>query len=270
MAPQQDTDPVAGSGDLTGQRALVTGGTRGIGAGVAEHLSRAGADVVVAARTEPEGSFAGRFVAADLSTAQGVQELAAAALDLLGGVDVLVDNAGGHTPGAGGVLATSEETWLEEVSLNLLSAVRLDRQLVPGMVERRHGVVVHISSGAARLAQTTGPAYSAAKAGLNAYSKALATEVAGHGVRVNAILPGFIETSALDGFLAAAVRESGEDPAVVRARTLAQFVERLGVPAGHAGHPHDVGAMVAFLASPAAAYITGTQLVVDGGLMPTV
>lgn len=255
--------------DLRGLRALVTGGTRGIGAGVAEHLQRAGADVVVAARSHPDGPHAGRFVRADLADADGVEALVDSVMEILGGVDVLVDNVGSHQPVPGGVLATSEATWMQDIATNLLSTVRLDRALVPAMVERGHGVVVHISSGAARWPQPSGAAYAAAKAGLNAYSKALATEVAPHGVRVNAVLPGFIASSAMDDVVRARAQEAGQDPDQVRDQMLGQLLDSLKVPAGRAGDVGEVGALVAFLASPAATYISGAQLVIDGGLIPT-
>lgn len=263
-APAPFTGP-----DLSGLRALVTGGTRGIGAGVAEHLLRAGADVLVAARSQPEGPYAGRFVKADLSDAQGVATLADRAVQILGGVDVLVDNVGSHQPVPAGVLATSDAAWEQDLGINLLSTVRLDRALVPAMIERGHGVVVHISSGAARLPQASGVAYAAAKAGLNAYSKALATEVAPAGVRVNAVLPGFIASSAIDDAVRTLAQETGEDFQQVREQMVQQLLQRFRVPVGRAGEVGDVGALVAFLASPAASYITGAQLVIDGGLIPT-
>lgn len=252
--------------DLTGQRALVTGGTRGIGAGIAQVLAAGGADVVVSGRTPVEDPPAGRFVRADLSTPTGPAELARAAMDLLGGVDVVVDNVGGHTSAHREMMAMSDEDWFSDLSSNLMSAVRLDRELVPHMIARGSGVVVHISSGAARLPQPGGSSYAAAKAAMNAYSKALATEVGPHGVRVNTILPGVIESDALSTVLRQMADADGQgDVEQVRRG----FVEQFSIPAGRIGTIADIGYLVAFLASPAARYITGAQLTVDGGLMPT-
>jgi NAD(P)-dependent dehydrogenase (short-subunit alcohol dehydrogenase family) len=112
----------------------------------------AGSAVVVAART-PVPSTVGTFVAADLSTEEGARRLAAAALDILGGIDVLIDNAGSQRRVPDGALAMTDDDWTGDISANLLSAVRLDRELLPTMVAQRSGVVVHISSGAARLPQ---------------------------------------------------------------------------------------------------------------------
>lgn len=252
--------------DLSGQRALVTGGTRGIGAGIAQVLAAGGADVVVSGRTPVEHPPAGRFVRADLSTPTGPADLARAAVDLLGGVDVVVDNVGGHTSTHREMMAMSDQDWLGDLSSNLMSAVRLDRELVPLMIAQGSGVVVHISSGAARLPQPGGSSYAAAKAAMNAYSKALATEVGPHGVRVNAILPGVIESDALTAALRQ-MADTDEEADVEKVRQ--SFVERFSIPAGRIGTIADIGYLVAFLASPAGKYITGTQLTVDGGLMPT-
>lgn len=255
----------AADGELTGTGALVTGGTRGLGAAIARHLEAAGARVVVAARSRGDEPVTGTFVAADLATPDGPRDLAAAAVEELGGVDVLVDNAGGQHLSPEGALALTDEDWLADLSTNLLSVVRLDRELVPAMVARGGGVVVHIGSGSARLPQPQSLACSAAEAALTAYSKGLSIEVAPAGVRVNTVLPGVIETSATASHVAAAAERSGQEPDAVRQ----QMVEGFGVPTGRMGHPDDVAALVVFLASPRATYLTGSQFVVDGGLIPT-
>ena len=255
--------------DLSGQRAVVTGGTRGIGAGVAQVLAAAGADVVVSGRTTVDAPPAGRFVRADLSTPTGPAELARAAIDLLGGVDVVVDNVGGHTSAHTEMMAMTDQDWLGDLSSNLMSAVRLDRELVPAMVERGSGVVVHISSGSARLPQPGGASYAAAKAAMNVYSKALAAEVGRSGVRVNAIMPGVIESDAMNAVLRQMVGHDGEASEADAEQVRRGFVERFSIPAGHIGTIADIGYLVAFLASPAGSYITGAQIPVDGGLMPT-
>ena len=187
-----ETTPANG---LSGARVIVTGGTRGIGAAAARRLASAGAQVVVAARTAPAATETGpcRFVAADVASADGVAALARQALGLLGGVDIVVSNAGGQTHRPGGVLTFSDEDWQHDLDLNLLSAVRLDRALVPAMIAQgRGGSIVHVGSNAARLPRPASLPYTAAKAALTAYSKGLANEVGRHGIRVNVVLPGLI------------------------------------------------------------------------------
>jgi NAD(P)-dependent dehydrogenase (short-subunit alcohol dehydrogenase family) len=137
--------------DLTGTRAVVTGGTRGIGAAIAGTLARRGAEVLISARNEAQDLPDGvQLVAADAATPEGVERLAAEAQKVLGEVDVVVSNAGGVTPVAGGIGRIPDEEWQVVIAANLLSAVRLDRLLIPAMRERRHGTIVHISSSSAR------------------------------------------------------------------------------------------------------------------------
>lgn len=134
--------------ELAGKRALVTGGTRGIGAAIVRRLLEAGAEVITTARsaTGPAPEGAG-FVQADVRTLAGAEALAGAALEALGGVDILVHNAGGARPHKDGLVIPDEE-WLDTLNLNLLASVRLNSLLVPGMRERRSGAIVHISSAA--------------------------------------------------------------------------------------------------------------------------
>ncbi|MDI5970889.1 oxidoreductase [Streptomyces sp. SL13] len=251
--------------ELAGRRALVTGATRGLGAAIAARLEAVGARVVTSARHAADGPVAGTFVQADVSTADGVRRLAEAALDHLGGVDVLVDNAGAQTRVPDGVLALTDEDWLNDLSGSLLSAVRLDRALLPGMFARGHGSVIHIGSNAARWPQPAAVAYAAAKAALHAYSKGLANEAAPHGVRVNVVSPGVIETSGLTQRLAALAAEHGGDLDAARA----EFARTFAIPLGRPGTPEDIAETVAFLASDRARYTTGTVQVVDGGLLST-
>jgi NAD(P)-dependent dehydrogenase (short-subunit alcohol dehydrogenase family) len=250
---------------LAGKRVLVTGGTRGLGAAIAEHFAAAGSSVVVAART-PVPEPVGTFVLADLSTEGGARRLATAVLDILGGIDVVVDNAGGQRRVPEGVLAMTDDDWTGDISTNLLSAVRLDRELLPHMIAQRSGVVVHIGSGAARLPQPAALAYAAAKAALNTYSKGLANAMAPHGIRVTTVNPGVIETSGLSNRLAQLAAESGIDITEARRRQ----AELFKIPLGEFGTADDVAELVTFLASPRARYLTGTQFVVDGGFFPAV
>jgi NAD(P)-dependent dehydrogenase (short-subunit alcohol dehydrogenase family) len=138
--------------EFQGKRAVVTGGTQGIGEAIVKRLTVAGATVVTAARSLPADQEAlDLFVQADVSTAEGVATLAREALDRLGGVDILVNTVGGSSAPSGGVFAVSDEDWQNVFDVNLFSAVRLDRALLPSMLERGSGVIVHVSSIQSRL-----------------------------------------------------------------------------------------------------------------------
>jgi NAD(P)-dependent dehydrogenase (short-subunit alcohol dehydrogenase family) len=246
---------------LAGQRVLVTGGTRGIGAATARVLADAGAQVLVSARTAPADSPF-QVITADMSDRLDVQALAQSALAQLGGLDVLVSNVGGQIrrPGA---LEFTDEDWQQEIDLNLLAAVRLDRALVPAMLAQgAGGAIVHVSSGAARIARPTSLRYSATKAALNAYSKGLASELGPHGVRVNVVSPGFISTSRITELAA----EQDTTPDAITT----QIAASLQIPLGRAGTAEEAAQLILFLVSPAASYVTGTQFTVDGGAFPTV
>src|SRR5262249_30220440 len=147
----------------------------------------------------PDGAH---FVAADLATPHGPDQLARASRDLLGGVDALVFTAGGQTRRPGGALGLLDADYQADFESNLLAAVRLDRALVPGMIEQHRGAIVHVSSAAARNPGQHPLGYVAAKAALNAYSKGLATELGPHGVRVNVVQPGLIHSERMDERLA--------------------------------------------------------------------
>jgi len=252
--------------DLNGRRALVTGGTRGIGAAVARKLGEAGARVVVSARSRGDYDGAAHFIQADLSTPDGPLVLATQALEYLGGIDILVDNAASQTVVPDGVLAMTDADWLADLNSSLLSAVRLDRMVLPSMIAAGGGAVVHIGSNAARLPRSSALAYAAAKAALATYSKGLANEVASHHVRVNLVSPGVIETSAFAARIQVLADKAGTDLTAARERFMSSFA----IPLRRPGSPDDVAALVTFLVSPSASYLTGTNHVIDGGLLPTV
>jgi NAD(P)-dependent dehydrogenase (short-subunit alcohol dehydrogenase family) len=247
--------------EFSGRTALITGGTRGIGKGIADRLRAGGARVLVAARSVPDKA-SDDVVAADVSTADGVATLGVEALERLGGVDIVVHNVGGSGQYDGGAAALTDEDWQSALDANLLAAVRLDRAIIPGMVTRGSGAIVHITSIQRRAPLPTSIPYAAAKAALTNYSKALSNELAPKGIRVNAVCPGYIETEAAYRM----AEEIGQinDISVDEARS--QIMESIsGIPLGAPGSPADVGELVAFLVSDRAAYITGVEYVIDGG-----
>lgn len=253
--------------DLEGRTALVTSGTRGAGAATVALLRDLGARVLTTARSRPEALPASGFVAADLTTAEGCADLAAAARERLGDIDILVHMLGGSSAPAGGFAALGDAEWMSELELNLMPAVRLDRALVPGMVERGRGVVIHVGSIQSRLPlpeSTT--AYAAAKAALSTYSKSLSKEVSPRGVRVVRVQPGWIETEAAVRLTERIALDAGVDSAGGR-----EIVMRAlgGIPIGRPSSPAEVANLIAFLASDRAATITGAEYVIDGGTIPT-
>ena len=253
----------SGTRELVGKRALVTGGTRGIGAAVVRQLLDAGAEVITTARsatsTVPEGAT---FVQADVRTRAGAEALAAAAREVLGGVDVLVHNAGGARPHEGSA-AISDEEWQDALDLNYLASVRLDSLLVPGMRARRTGAIVHVSSAAVLTPVGTFLHYTAAKAALENYSRGLALELAPFGVRVNTVSPGRTATPGGE-----ATRERWAEVSARMDAAPGETNANDTVPLGRDGQPDDIANAVLFFASARASWLTGRNLIVDGGEFP--
>ena len=240
--------------DLGERRALVTGASGGIGGAVARALHRAGAAVALSGtRRGPLDELAAALgdrahvLVCDLSDREAVEALPGRAADAMGGVDVLVNNAGITRDGL--LLRMSDEDWAEVLDVNLTAAMRLSRGVLRGMMRARWGRIVNVTSVVGATGNPGQGNYAAAKAGLVAMGKSLALEVASRGVTVNAVAPGFIDTAMTDAL-------NDEQRGAILGR----------IPAGRMGAPEDVAAAVLFLASPEAAYVTGATLHVNGGM----
>lgn len=241
--------------DLTGKTALVTGAGRGIGFGIAEALTRVGARVAVndidahAAQSAAERLGGGAFAApGDVSDAATAAEIVAAAAQAQG-LDILVNNAGiGET--AGSIARQTLDTWQHVIDVNLRAAYLMSRAASGQFKTRPGSSIVNIASIAGLTAFPGSHAYGVSKAGLVMLTKTLAGELARFGVRVNAVAPGIIDTP-----LFHSITQGGE--------RLATMISR--VPLGRLGAPHEIGNVVAFLSSEAAAYVTGVVIPVDGG-----
>src|SRR5258706_150091 len=254
---------------LANQRALVTGGTKGVGAAVVETLRDAGARVVATARSAPSRPSDGvHYLSADLSTAEGASAVASSVLEQLGGVDILVNVLGGSSAPGGGFAALGDQEWVRELDHNLMPAVRLDRALLPSMLAQRSGVIVHVSSiqRVLPLPEST-IAYAAAKAALSTYSKALSKEVTPKGVRVVRVAPGWIETEAAVALAQRLAAQAGTDYQGGKEIIMKGLG---GIPLGRPAKPKEVADLIALLVSPPAASLTCAAYVIDGGTVPTV
>jgi 3-oxoacyl-[acyl-carrier protein] reductase len=238
---------------LQGRRAAVAASSKGLGFAIAEALAREGARVAMCGRDAARiGSAAGAVgenavpLVADVSTPDGAKEFVVRAREALGGIDILVTNAGGPPPGT--FESTPLEAYPAAIDLNLLSVVAMCMEAVPEMRERRWGRVVAVTSIAVRQPIATLILSNTARAGATGFLKTLAREVAADGVTVNSLQPGLFATERL--------REAWGENFDDAAKT---------VPAGEIGRPEDFGAFAAFLCSEHARYVTGAAIPVDGG-----
>ncbi|MCP1427119.1 NAD(P)-dependent dehydrogenase (short-subunit alcohol dehydrogenase family) [Paenibacillus xylanexedens] len=254
--------------EFKGKRVLVTGGTKGMGQAVVKRLANGGATVLTTARSlSADLPNSVKFVQADVATTEGVEQIISAVKEQLGGIDIIVHCVGGSTTPPGGALVLSDEDWLHTLNWNLLAAVRIDRGLIPLMLENNSGVILHFTSIQRRLPlYETTLAYASAKAALTNYSKGLSNEFSPQGIRINTLSPGFIQTEASDALIDRIATETGS-----RESALEQLMTSLGgIPIGRPGFPEEVAELVAFLVSDRATSITGSEYVIDGGTIPTV
>jgi 3-oxoacyl-[acyl-carrier protein] reductase len=242
--------------ELNGQVALVTGGSRGIGLAVSHALAEAGCRVAVAARDEGRAVAAAeglpgaghRGYAVDVADSASVSALVQRVEEELGTPDVLVNNAGVTRDNV--LMRLKDEDWEQVIDTNLRGAFNTIRALSRGMMKKRGGRIINISSVVGITGNKGQANYAASKAGLIGLTKSVAKELASRGILVNAVAPGYIETDM-----------TAELPAAAREALLSQ------IAVGRLGKPEDIASVVRFLAGPGAAYITGQVLVVDGGMV---
>ncbi|MFC7400684.1 SDR family NAD(P)-dependent oxidoreductase [Chelatococcus sp. GCM10030263] len=264
---------------LHGKATLVTGSSKGIGEAIATTLAREGAHVVVHGRDPEAVDYAVEAIGVQGGTAFGVlgDLMSEADVDRLideaearfGPIAILVNNAGGSGP-KNDWETTEPSGWTFTYDRNVLAALRVTTRLLPGMRKVRWGRVINISSGAATMPPPTGPDYSAAKAAMNAMTASMAKAVAGEGITVNAVSPGTIRSAKLEEAFRAVATDRGIASAdapwgEIQRGVLPLFAQ---VPLGRVGELNELASAVAFLASPLAAYITGINLRVDGGMSP--
>lgn len=242
--------------ELTGQVALVTGGARGIGQAIAVALAEAGARVAVIDVDEAEAQRSAEGLAGeghggylgDVTDAEGMKDLVARVEGEMGPVETLVNNAGITRDNL--LLRMTEEEWDQVLTVNLKGAFNATRAVTRGMMKRRRGSIVNIASVIGLMGNAGQANYGASKAGLIGFTKSVAREFAPRGVRCNAVAPGFIQTAMTEKL----------NPEVVESL-------KGRIPMGTLGEPRDVAEVVRFLAGPAARYITGQVIAVDGGMV---
>lgn len=250
---------------LAGRTALITGGSKGLGLAMARAFTEAGGRVAIVARGAAALEDAARAtgavpVAADIATAEGCETAFAAAEAALGQIDILVNNAG--TSQRGAFPGITDAVWQQDLDLKLFAAIRLSRLAWPGMAARRWGRIVNVLNIGAKAPPAEGAPTAVSRAAGMALTKVMANEGAPHGILVNALLVGIIESDQW-------VRRHAADP---RGLSFEEWKAEAGrpVPLGRIGRPEEFAATALFLASDAGGYITGTALNVDGGRSPVV
>jgi 3-oxoacyl-[acyl-carrier protein] reductase len=252
---------------IAGRTALVCGASEGLGLACAQALAREGVNLIIVARRPGplDEAAAGlraahavtvRAVACDITTAAGQE----AALEACPCPDILVTNAGGPPPGDFRDLRRDQ--WLSALNANMLTPIALMRATVDHMVERRFGRVINITSAAVKAPIPELPLSNGARSGLTGFTAGLARQVAPHGVTVNNLLPGLFATARMDKLMQAQAAAQAVSPEQMTQR------QRSAIPAGRFGRPDEFGAACAFLCSVHAGYITGQNLLMDGGAYP--
>lgn len=253
---------------IANRQALVCAASKGLGYACAEALAREGVAVTIVSRTRSAIDKAGEAiarstgapvvaVAADVTTPDGL----AAALEACPAPDILVNNAGG--PPAGDFRKFERDDWIKAVDANMLSPIAFIKATVDGMIARKFGRIVNITSGGMRVPIPILPLSNGARGGLTAFVAGIAGQLAEHNVTVNNLLPGPFDTDRLSETIRAAAARTGRSEAEERKARLAHN------PARRAGRPDEFGAMCAFLCSDHAGYITGQNILLDGGASPT-
>lgn len=252
---------------LTGRRAVVTGGSRGIGRSIALALAEAGADVAVTARTMPELEEVasqvrdmGRrslAVACDVTEPEQVARMASEVLEEWDGIDILVNNAG--TAGSHKFLGHPDELWHRMLSVNLTSIYYVTKAFVPGLVEQRSGRIITIASIASKAGDRYIAAYSASKHGVLGLTRSLALEMVPYNVTVNAICPGYVDTPMTQANIANMVSRTGRTEEEIR-----KALENM-TPQKRLFEPEEIAALVVYLAQDISKGITGQAINVDGG-----
>ena len=256
---------------LTGKRAIVTGASKGIGLAITRTLVAEGVTVIAGARhttselNQLTANGSVRAINIDLATESGPADLVGAALDS-GSVDILVNNVGAVTPRLDGFSSVTDEQWLASLTLTFLAAVRTTRAVLPAMLNAGHATIVNVCSVNAFLSDPAVIDYSAAKAALANFSKALSKEVGPRGVRVNAVSPGPVSTDLWLGDRGVAATVGGAQ-GVNRASVVREQEKQ--APTGRFTTPQEVADLVVLLASDRAGNTTGSDFVIDGGLVTT-